>query len=159
MLIGFLFHLELAVPIEDKKVLGLIDKHLPETGSSGFIFCPALIRLEAFGETMATSIDFRYTFKWSLACAHNDHFLNPRFLHVLLLRLALSLGLAPVVDTDVPALQGQCSVWKTGVCWVTEDGIRVHVEVMNMKSVIVQLQASKVSLEVLDVRSTVIQGG
>ncbi|XP_064391085.1 uncharacterized protein LOC135338922, partial [Halichondria panicea] len=159
MLIGYLFHLELAVPIEDKIVLSLIDKHLPATAvsvSGGFIFCPALIRLVASSEPMATTINFQYSFNWSLACAHNDHFFNPRFLHVLLLRLSLSLGLAPVVDTDNPALQGQCSVWKTGVCWVTEDGIRVRVEVMEMKSVTIQLQAPKVSLDVLDVRSTVI---
>ena len=159
MLIGYLFHLELAVPIEDKIVLSLIDKHLPATAvsvSGGFIFCPALIRLVASSEPMATTINFQYSFNWSLACAHNDHFFNPRFLHVLLLRLSLSLGLAPVVDTDNPALQGQCSVWKTGVCWVTEDGIRARVEVMEMKSVTIQLQAPKVSLDVLDVRSTVI---
>ena len=159
MLIGYLFHLELAVPIEDKIVLSLIDQHLPATSvsvSGGFIFCPALIRLVASSEPMATTINFQYSFNWSLACAHNDHFFNPRFLHVLLLRLSLSLGLAPAVDTDNPALQGQCSVWKTGVCWVTEDGIRVRVEVMEMKSVTIQLQAPKVSLDVLDVRSTVI---
>ncbi|XP_064390662.1 uncharacterized protein LOC135338456 isoform X1 [Halichondria panicea] len=159
MLIGYLFHLELAVPIEDKIVLSLIDQHLPATSvsvSGGVIFCPALIRLVASSEPMATTINFQYSFNWSLACAHNDHFFNPRFLHVLLLRLSLSLGLAPVVDTDNPALQGQCSVWKTGVCWVTEDGIRVRVEVMEMKSVTIQLQAPKVSLDVLDVRSTII---
>ena len=158
--VGFLSHLELAVPIDDKAVLNLLDQHLSSADvseSGGFVFAPALIRLEALSETIAAAVNFVCKFVWSLACTHNDHFFNPRFLHVLLLRLALSLGLAPVTDTDIPALQGQCSVWKTGVCWVTEDGIRVHVEILEKKRVIVEIDAPKLSIEVLQLRSTIIE--
>ena len=86
-----------------------------------------------------------------------DDFFDPRFLHVLILRLALSLGLAPIVDPDIPALQHQCSVWKTGVHWNTPQGPEVLVEVVNKKSVVVLVQDHKLSFKVLQLHSRIIQ--
>ena len=77
---------------------------------------------------------------------YSEHFFDARFLHVLILRLALSLGLAPVIDPDVPALQHQCSVWKTGVCWSIRKGAEVLVEVLDRKKVAVFFQSDTVSL-------------
>ena len=94
-----------------------------------------------------------FHFGWILSVEKAEHFLDARFLHVLLLRLALSLGLAPEVDPDVPALQHQCSVWKTGVYWNTPQSAEVsevHVEVVDKKNVIVLIQSKLVSLNYLN---------
>ena len=45
MLVRFLSHLELAVPIEDQEVLHLINEHIGFS-SEKYLFCPALIRIE-----------------------------------------------------------------------------------------------------------------
>ena len=164
MLIQFLSHLELAVAIEDPKVLELINQHLLKEGKSatsekGYLFCPALVRLEMPPDVFEHQNDLEYHFGWMLSCIHTEYFFDARFLHVLILRLALSesLGLAPVIDPDIPALQRHCFVWKTGVCWSTPDGIKILVDVVNKKSVIVLVQAHHVSLELLTEQNIVIR--
>ena len=162
MLIQFLSHLELAVAIEDPKVLKLINQHLLKEGKSatfekGYLFCPALVRLEVPPDVFKHEDDLEYHFGWMLSCIHAESFFDARFIHILILRLALSLGLAPVIDPDIPALQHHCFVWKTGVCWSTPDGIKILVDVVNKKNVIVLVQAHHVSLELLTEQNIVIR--
>ena len=162
MLIQFLSHLELAVAIEDPKVLELINQHLLKEGKSatlekGYLFCPALVRLEVPPNVFKHENDREYHFGWMLSCIHAESFFDARFIHILILRLALSLGLAPVIDPDIPAFQHHCFVWKTGVCWSTPDGIKILVDVVNKKNVIVLVQAHHVSLELLTEQNIVIR--
>ena len=162
MLIQFLSHLELAVAIEDPKVLELINQHLLKEGKSatfekGYLFCPALVRLEVPPDVFEHQNDLDYHFGWMMSCIHTESFFDARFIHILILRLALSLGLAPVIDPDIPALQHHCFVWKTGVCWSTPDGIKILVDVVNKKNVIVLVQAHHVSLELLTEQNIVIR--
>ena len=98
-----------------------------------------------------------YHFGWILSAVQQEHFLDARFLHVLLLRLALSLGLAPVVDHTVPALQHQCSVWKTGVYWKTRQATDILVEVVDKKKVVVFIQAKILSSSLFQIQSSVLQ--
>ena len=156
MLIRFLSHLELAVPIRDQELLRLIDEHVGSLYTS-YLFCPALIRLEVPPKLFIKQVDCLFQFGWILSTVQDDHFLDARFLHVLLLRLALSLGLAPRIDPKVPALQHQCSVWKTGVYWNTPQGAEVLVEVVDKNKVVVLIQSNEVSRELLDLRCTVVQ--
>ena len=160
MLVRFLAHFELAVPIKDQEVLSLVSQHLGESTTSTseeYFFCPALIRLEVPSEVFTYQVALSYHFGWIMSCVHSDDFFDARFLHVLILRLALSLGLAPVVDPDIPSLQHQCSVWKTGVSWYTTDGVKVLVEVVNKKKVVVLIQAHANSFQLYKLRSQILQ--
>ena len=161
MLIKFLTYLELAVPIEDEEVIGLINQHLANISDmlffdDAYLFCPALIRLEVPSNVFSSLLDHVYHFGWLLTSIHTNDFLDARFLHVLLLRLALSLGLAPVIDDTVPALQHQCSVWKTGVCWSTSKGAEVLVEVIDKKKVLILFQSDTVTYDILKYRTDII---
>ena len=155
MLVRFLSHLELAIPIEDQEVLHLINEHIG-LSSEKYLFCPALIRIEVLPRAFVYQVVQLYHFAWILSTVQTDHFLDARFLHVLLLRLALSLGLAPKIGPEIPSLQHQCSVWKTGVYWNTPQGAEVLVEVVNKKKVVVLIQSNLVSSELLKLRSTVL---
>ena len=73
-----------------------------------YLFCPALIRLEVDTKVFKHRDDLAYYFGWVMSCSHKDQFLDTRFLHVFLLRISLSLGLAPIIDSDVPFLQRTC---------------------------------------------------
>ena len=162
MLTGFLINLEFAVPIEDPEVLRLINQHRTDAGESvspdeKYLFCPALIRLEVDIKVFKHQIDLAYHFGWMMSCSHKDQFLDARFLHVLLLRISLSLGLTPIIDPDIPFLQRQCSVWKTGVCWSTSYGVKVLMEVIDKKKVVVLMQARQISMDFLKLRSTVMK--
>ena len=163
MLIRFLSHLELAVPIEDKEVLHLIHENISSNSELSlsldqkYLFCPALIRLDVPSRVFEYQKERLYHFGWILSAVKHEHFLDARFLHVLLLRLALSLGLAPVIDHTVPALQRQCSVWKTGVYWNTQHGVDILVEVVDKKKVVVLIQAKHLSSSLFQLQSTVLQ--
>ena len=158
----FLSHLELAVPIEDSEVLSLVNQHLAKTGESvltsddDYLFCPALIRLDVPPKVFSAQADRLYRFGWLLSCVRVNDFFDARFLHVLLLRLALSLGLAPVIDPKFPALQRQCSVWKTGVYWNTPQGAEILVEVVNKKSVVLLVRDRKLSARLLQLQSKIV---
>ena len=156
MLVRFLLHLELAVPIEDQEVLHLINKHTG-TPNEKYLFCPALIRIKKSPRTFVYQAESSYHFAWILSAVQADDFLDARFLHVLLLRLALSLGIAPEIDPDNPALQHQCSVWKSGVYWNTPQDAEVLVEVVDKKKVVVFIQSNVLSSELLKLRCTVVQ--
>ena len=163
MLIRFLSYLELAVPIEDKEVLHLIHENISSSSELSalldqkYLFCPALIRLEVPSRVFEYQREQLYHFGWILSAVQHEHFLDARFLHVLLLRLALSLGLAPVIDHTIPAFQHQCSVWKTGVYWNTQHGVDILVEVVDKKKVVVLIQARHLSSSLFQLQSTVLQ--
>ena len=162
MLTTFLSYLELAVPISDEEVLKLIKEQLSSTGQSAnyeerFVFCPALISLTVPSDVFKHLPKLDYHFGWILSCTDIDHFFNPRFLHVLILRLALTFGLTPKLAVDLPSLQRGCSVWKTGVCWCTHHGAKVLVEVVDKKQVVVLVQAHDFSTTVLKLQLSVMQ--
>ena len=161
MLIWFLSYLELAVPIDDTEILSLISKHKTSSEElaerESYLFCPALIRLTVPKDVFTHLPTLVYHFGWILTCVDIDHFFNPRFLHVLILRLALTFGFTPEIPADLPALQRECSVWKTGVCWCTRQGIKVLVEVIDKKQVVVLVQSHILSAAVLELQSLVIQ--
>ena len=159
LLTKFLSYLELAVPVEDKEVLSLINKRIKSTTHltlEAYLFCPGLIRLDVPSEIFKQVSDFRYHFGWTLCCSEPDNFFDARFLHVLILRIALSFSLTYELVADTPSLHCQCSVWKTGVCWCTRFGAKVLVEVINKKQVIVLIQAYTYSFELLYLKYTVI---
>ncbi len=161
IIIGFLTHYEFIVPVEDPEVLRLINQHRSDAGESvpdneEYHFCPGLITLEMLENIFQHLDDHAVHFGWIMLCLEENHFLDARFLHVLLLRISLSLKLAPMIDSKVPSLQHQCSVWKTGVCWKNY-GVKVLLEVVDKKKVIVLIQARQFSLKFLKRRSTVIR--
>ena len=161
MLTWFLSYLELAIPIDDPEILRLISKHVTSSEEpanwESYLFCPALIRLTVPEDVFTHLPTLVYHFGWILTCVDIDHFFNPRFLHVLILRLALTFGFTPEIPADLPALQRECSVWKTGICWCTRQGIKVLVEVIDKKQVVVLVQSHILSAAVLELQSLVIQ--
>ena len=82
----------------------------------------------------------------------NDY-LTPRFHHVLLLRLVIKFTLLahPPADKDsnVPLdLQRRCTVWKTGVHWLMEEGVECMVELVGAnREVVVLTRSTKDGIE------------
>ena len=75
MIVGFLSHHELAVPIEDKEVLALIKKQVVDSEGhepdDTYLFCPALIRLEAPEEIWKHPDQYSNHFGWIISCSKN----------------------------------------------------------------------------------------
>ena len=84
-----------------------------------------------------------YSIGWLARCSRPRDYFPPRFLHVLLLRVALKftvLAPSPPVHHALD-IKPQCKMWKTGVHWLMEEGVECTVELVDVsKSVVVALR-------------------
>ena len=166
MIIQFLCHLEFCHEVVDSETLQLIkpsesrdSAQISFDPTERFFFFPGLVSIEVPSGVWENSSNLNYLCGWALQCSISGQFFTPRFLQVLLLRLAFSLALAPHehTSTKVPALQRNCQVWKNGLCWGDESGVETLVEVKENKSAVVMLRCLKGSeVECARVQSIVI---
>ena len=122
---------------------------IPTMDSSGpnLLYFPALCEIER-KKNIPTPDDYDYCNCWYIKCCGKFDYLPPRFLHVLLLRLAHTFALPAVCDqpshptmVDVTAIvklyNRQCTMRKNGIHWLMT-GVECYVEnVNNSKGVII----------------------
>ena len=81
-----------------------------------------------------------YSIGWLARCSRLQDYFPPRFLHVLLLRIALRftvLAPSPQVHHIPAGIKRQCYMWKTGVRWVMEEDVECTVELLNTNKILV----------------------
>ena len=158
LIVQFLCHLEFCHIVADSEILQLLHTEsaaAPFDPTEKFFFFPGLVRIEAPSGIWENSSKFDYHCGWSLHCRNPRQFFTPRFVQVLLLRLAFSLAL--VQSPSFLALQRKCKVWRNGICWGNQTGVEVLVEVEENKSVVAMFRCFKGSeVEYACVHSTVI---
>lgn len=141
MIRQFLCHLEYCQEIADCNLLSLLPAddilHQVESGER-FYFFPGLV-CDITPQDLWLENNLGYHLGWVIQCSKPEQFLTPRFLQVLLLRLAFCFALAPsdVSTVDHPALQRRCKIWKNGISWANTYGGEAVVEVINQKQVVV----------------------
>ena len=139
VLLGFLCHLEFCQEISDQT----LRKRISECYSQGcddaehYYLFPDLISIEATTAVWEDKSPFKFHFGWIVRCTKPDQFFSPRFLQVLLLRLAFSFALESANEDQSFAFLRRCTLWKNGIFWGTHFGMQVLVEILNNKSVIV----------------------
>lgn len=160
MISQFLCHLEFCQEITDTDVLMLLQSDgVKSLTAERFFFFPALVHLETPHDLWQHTNDFNYHTGWILQCSELvNQFLSPRFLQVLLLRLAFHFALAPSdLEVTYPFLQRKCSVWKNGISWANRSGGEAIVEVQDQKQVLVMVRSKGEKLESTHLRSLIIQ--
>ena len=161
MLVGFLSHLQFCHEISDIETLDQIgQKHASEvTAVQGerYFFFPGLVTLEVPSTVWEPQPQFDYHCSWILQCSQPDQFFGPRFLQVLLLKLAISCGFCKRPSSEVPSLQCKCFIWKNGIYWGDEFGVETLVEVVEQNRVVVLMRCPEVKSECLQLRSLLIQ--
>ena len=176
MVAQFLCYLEFCQEVTDDEVLQLLRIPLPINCEERVFFFPSLVSIDAPGfedstaqisaHTSPTQIwkpssDFVYTSGWVLHCSQSEHHFTPRFLQVLLLRLAFCFALAPHIQeirSDLPEIRRKFDVWKRGICWHTRKGVGALVEMdRSGKTVTVLLRCLKGrEIECIHLRSAII---
>ena len=119
------------------------------------LYFPALCETER-RESIKTPDSYDYNISWCVKCCGEFDYLPPRFLHVLLLRLAHSFALpaacdhpsAPSVDSKdvtetVQLYNRRCTMWKNGIHWLMTEGVECFVENINYSKGIVVIAKSK----------------
>ena len=142
MLSGFLTYLEFCNEISDEDVLQLLQ---PETEyySDQYFFFPGLVSIDKPEYIWSDSKVSFNKCGWILHTTESNSFFTPRFIQVLLLRLAFSYPLSSKKKTTgLPSITitRQCSVWKNGLFWQTELGLDCLIEVTeHSQSIILML--------------------
>ena len=157
MITRFLCHLEFCHEVTDPEVLALL--HVSSNPTERLLFFPGLVKLSIPSNVWQPNDQFGYHSGWLLKCCKPEQFFNPRFLQVLLLRVAYSLAFASSA-ADSHVLPRNCRVWKCGMSWSHGSGIEVVVEIVNNKQVIAVMRCFKShtsTMELLRTRSAIIR--
>ena len=164
MLLGFLFHLEFCHEISDSEILALISQDQASAASKAtavqgerYFFFPGLVTLEVPSTVWEPQPLFNYHCGWILQFCVLGQFFFPRFVQVLLLRLAFCFAFSKLPSTDVPALQRKCAIWKNGIYWGDRNGTETLVEIAEQNRVVVLMRCPGVKSECLQLRSLLIQ--
>jgi len=105
-----------------------------------------------------------------MKCTGEFDYFPPRFLHVLLLRLAFSFALRPFEPSakeesgEQPSVTANthrcslwCDVWKSGIHWLLEEGVQCMVEVVHRGVVVVARSEEDCNVECASVFAAVVQ--
>ena len=163
MISQFLCHLEFCHEVTDPNVLHLLQAEATSSvEDERYFFFPSLVQLETPDDLWRRSSNFDHHTGWILECLKAEQFLTPRFLQVLLLRLAFQFVLtSSVVPASSLAIRRKCYVWKNGISWANQSGGEAIVEVVDQKKVVVAIRSKKVAelpkLESVHLRSLVMQ--
>ena len=160
MILCVLTLFEFCQKIKDSFTLSLVASNAVAMTTSdesleSYYFFPALVRMEHPPEIWQSSGPGQYQCGWFLQCSKEGQYLTPRFLHMLLLRLAFSFALAPdstQQDEASPVLKRRCAIWKNGIQWLGQDGVETIVEVSEQNKMVVLLMSCPQGEEVACVR-------
>ena len=146
MLIGFLTQLEFCQEIDDGVILQLLTDSNLKSQDSRFFFFPGLVNIEKPEKVWKDDLIHSNTCGWILQTTEINEFFTPRFVQVLLLRVAFNYPLAIKTRRQIGipqlTLQRQCSVWKNGICWKTGSGLECLVEVTEQCQTVVLMLRS-----------------
>ena len=121
-----------------------------DSTDQSFLFFPALCSADKSEVEWVTPPDLSYGIGWLARCIDPCDYLSPRFHHVLMLRLVFKFTLSahPPADqvssgsSDLSHFQRRCTVWKTGVHWLMEEGVECMVELAGANREVVVLTKS-----------------
>ena len=122
-----------------------------DSTDQSFLFFPALCSADKSDVEWCTVNS--YGIGWLARCTSVNDYLSPRFHHVLVLRLVFKFTLsAPHTPADqvlsgspdLSHFQRRCTVWKTGVHWLMNEGVECMVELVGAnKEVVVITKSTK----------------
>ena len=138
---GLLCHLQYCHEIGETEA-ALISQGLSSNTSEKYFFFPALVQIDRSTEACQMVTRNHLRCGWILQSRRTHEFLSPRFLHVLLLRLAFTFGLHDEAEEGgkvYPVLQRRCNVWRCGIHWVNRDGVEAVVEVVQQNTAVVMV--------------------
>ena len=100
-------------------------------GSCYSLFFPSLINIGRPASIDPACFNTKGSFGWLMRTKEEHQFFHNRFLHVLMLTLMKGCGDAEILcSSDLRHLNRQCVVWSTGICWNSNEGVTILVDVV-----------------------------
>ena len=141
---GCLTLLQYCQEIRDPQIISKV-LEIPIVKIKSVLFFPALLQTNREEVKWIRSHSSLCCIGWYVECFQSYDFFPPRFLHVLLLRLAFTFALPNDDDRAaiVDVYSRKCTLWKNGIHWLMESGVEVVVEVVKQKrAVLVMVRGS-----------------
>ena len=115
-------------------------------GTTYYLFFPAMLETGRSEVKWIICEGDVCTLGWYLSCEGQCSFLPPRFVYVLLLKLASDHTLPDDKGPDHTPhgrLRRRCKVWKYGIQWLMESGVEGYVEVVKESRGVVVMMRSR----------------
>ena len=129
-----------------------------DSSATKLLYFPALCETER-KNNLQTPANYDYSIGWYIKCCGKFDYLPPRFLHVLLLRLAHIFALPATCDPQssnpsdititVQLYNRRCTMWKNGIHWFMTKGVECFVENVNNNKGIVIITKSEEARKVV----------
>ena len=130
MITQYLTHLHFCTEL-NQKTLKLFQSSISFSSTERYFLFPSLVRELVPADVWAPEEKYIQHSGWEIECSNPEQFFTPRFLHLLLLRIAFRFALSHTPDTDHLAIHRSCSIWKNGLSWESDDLVSGLVEVSN----------------------------
>ena len=109
------------------------------TSSDKYFYFPALCKQESPESLLPAGLF--YKIGWYAECTNEFEYFPPRFMHVLLLRLANAYAL-PSCGEHSDHCQRRCNMWTNGLKWQMEEGVTCSVEIVKASRGVVVITGS-----------------
>ena len=130
MITQYLTHLHFCTEL-NQETLKLFQPSTSFSPTERYFLFPSLVRELVPADVWASEEKYIQHSGWEIECSNPEQFFTPRFLHLLLLRIAFRFALSHTPDTDHLAIHRSCSIWKNGISWESDDLVSGLVEVSN----------------------------
>ena len=130
MITQYLTHLHFCTEL-NQETLKLFQPSTSFSPAERYFLFPSLVRELVPADVWVPEEKYIQHSGWEIKCSNPEQFFTPRFLHLLLLRIAFRFALSYTPDTDHLTIHRSCSIWKNGIRWESEDLVCGLVEVSN----------------------------
>ena len=143
LVIRYFLRMEFCARIADRKVLHTIAGFDPPYPLEDHLFFPHLITNKSLPDVWKLGDNWTNQFGWCMECIEQGHFLGPRFLQILLLRLAVMFPFNTNPNSQFVTRRLFCHLWENGIAWVDTRGIETVITVIQQSRALVFLTRLK----------------
>lgn len=126
--IRYLLRMDFCIKLADRRILHSISGFDPPHPLEDHLLFPHLIRSSAPPELWETTANWDRRFGWCIECAEPRQCLGPRFLQLLILRLASQFCFNTNPNSPFSIRRSSCVIWRQGLSWCDTRGIEAVVE-------------------------------
>ncbi len=157
--IRYLLRMEFCIKLADRKILYSISEFNPPHPPEDHLFFPHLIKSSAPPDIwQSNGAQGVKEFGWFMKCDKAHQILGPRFLQLLLIRIASQFPFNTNPNFPFSAKRGSCMIWRKGLSWKDSKGIEALIEVQKQGSAVIFLSRIKEnSIDFYHFRSSVIR--
>ena len=139
LVIQYFLRVHFCIKVVDRRVLYSVMGFDPPSPPEDYLFFPHLITGDIQHDLWSNASNWEKYFGWIVECAEPGCFFNPRFLQMLLLRLAAVFPFNTNPNSSFITRRQMTYVWKNGISWTDTRGMQVLVELVQESTAVVVL--------------------